>query len=141
MITRCALGLALVLGSACVPWTSMAPDKPAVRLLLDPPRDLVARTADGDSLPLGDIAEVVGRVVGDSSDTIAVMATTVRRAGAESPSGVPSGSVVAVRRDSTVRLQVISAHPQAVEIGITVLTGVVLAIMLVYASTLGGGGS
>ena len=35
MITRCALGLALVLGSACVPWTSMAPDKPAVRLLLD----------------------------------------------------------------------------------------------------------
>lgn len=119
----------------------MAPNRPAVRLLIDPPRDLVARTADGDSLPLSDIAEVVGRVVGDSPDTIAVMATSVRRAGAESSAGVPSGSVVAVRRDSTVRVEVISAHPRAVEVVITVMTGVLLVSLLVYASTLGGGGS
>ena len=119
----------------------MAPDRPAVRLLIDPPRDLVARTADGDSLPLGDIAEIVGRVIGDSPDTIAVMATSIRHPGAESSTGVPSGSVVAVRRDSTVRVEVISAHPRAVEIGITVVTGVVLVSLLVYASMLGGGGS
>jgi len=118
----------------------MAPAKPAVRLVFDPARDLAAVTADGDSVVLRGVAELVGRVVRDSADTIAVMITTIRRDGAESPSGVASGTVAAVRRDSIVRVEVISQHPQAVEIGVTAVTIGLLLSLLYFASQLGSGG-
>lgn len=117
----------------------MAPAKPAVRLLLDPPRDVAAITADGDSVVLRGVAELVGRVVRDSADTIAVMVTTVRRVRAESPSGVASGTVAAVARDSTVRVEIISRHPQTVEIGVTALTLAAIAALIAIAMALGSG--
>lgn len=139
MSPRIVLGLLVASCCACVPWTSTAPATPAVRVLLDPSRDLAAATAEGDSVVLRAVAELVGRVVWDSDDTITVMVTAVRRDGAESESGVASGTVAAVGRDSTVRVEVISGRPQTVEIGITAVT-LGLLLTLLYLAALTGGG-
>ena len=99
---------------------------------------LARATADGDSLPLRDAAELVGRLEREPDDSIAVMVTTVRRAGAESLSGVKPGTVVAVRLDSTVRVEVISGNPQAVERTVTAVTvGLVLVLLYLAVSFVG----
>lgn len=136
MSARLLLGGAIALTGACiaVPVTPMAPATPAVRLLIDPPRDVRAVTADGDSLVFRDAAELLGRVVWETDDSITVMVTTVRRAAAESPSGVKSGTVVALRRDPAVRVEVISEHPRTVEYAVTGVTVGLILLALWFLS-------
>ena len=140
MSARLLLGVATALTGACiaVPATSMAPATLAVRLLIDPPRDIRAVTADGDSLLFRDAAELLGRVLWETDDSITVMVTTVRRAAAESPSGVKSGTVVALRRDPTVRVEVISEHPRTVEHAVTAVSLGLILLLLFLARGIEG---
>jgi hypothetical protein len=117
----------------------------AVRVSFPAPRDIHARTPAGDSMLLTDVREIQGTVISAQRDTIHLRIASMRGPWGNF-NGLPEGTVAAVPRDASVRVEAKafdSGRTAATSAGAAgiVLIGVVLlsALALIAALKAGGG--
>lgn len=127
---------ATLLAAACTSYRPTAPlPAPAttVRVSFLSPRDVVARSAAGDSILLAGVRELTGSVVRAQLDTrmdsLRVRIGSARNASGAIP-GIPEGAIATVPRETFVRVEQKSIDPVKTFRVVALAAGVVLLVGL-----------
>jgi hypothetical protein len=138
----------MLAASACSSYRHVEPLPGAsmvVRVSFPVPRDIRARTVAGDSILLAEVREIQGTVISAQRDTIHIRIGSMRGPWGNF-SGLPEGTVAAVSRDASVRVEAKSfdgrrtATMTGGAVGIVVIGVALLSALAVIAALKSIGG-